>query len=122
MNATEKHKNRRKRKLQRDVEDLYAEIVEGETVLTLRLPNWRTAEAQIESGLAAVTKVAQQEEDPEMAFKAGVFLIDYGHRQMERAGKMLDAGGVMAQLEGLYRKALPVDAEAQPLVEEEGKG
>lgn len=110
----------RKRKLEQELTALYAEVIEGETVLSLRLPNWRSGEAQIESGLAAITRVAKQEAHPEIALKAGIFLIEYGTRTMERAGKQLEGSSVMAQLEQLYRKALPVEAEVQPLVVEEG--
>lgn len=119
---TAKRAAKRKSKLQRDVENLYAEVVEGETVLTLRLPNWRSAEGMIESGLAAMVIISRQDKDPEIAYKAAGFLVEYGTRQLERGGKLLDSGGVMAQLEGLYRKALPVEAEvAEPLVVEEGE-
>jgi hypothetical protein len=50
-------------------------------------------------------------------------LITYGQQAVERGGKVLESNGVMAQLESLYRKALPVEAEASgPLVEEEQSG
>lgn len=117
--VTSKRAAQRKRKLQTDLQTLYAEVMDGEAVLHWRLPGWQSAERMIEAGLAAITKVAMQDGDVEIAMKAGMYLVEYGMRVMERGGKQIEGAGVMAQLEQLYRKALPVEAEAL-VVEEPG--
>ena len=55
-------------------------MIEGEAIATLRLPGWQEAKTLIESGLAAMVRISQQEEDVEMAYKAAEFLIEYARR------------------------------------------
>lgn len=111
----------RKRKLEQDLQALYAEVMDGEAVLHLRLPGWQNAERMMEAGLAAIVRVANQDFDVEFALKAGMYLLDYGMRLQERAGVKLEGSQVMAQLETLYRKALPAEPVEALVVEEEPK-
>lgn len=106
------------RKLADDVTKLYGEIVEAEAVMSLRLIGWEDARTILQSGLAAMTKIASQEVDWEIAWKAAGFLITYGQQAIERGGKTLEGTAVMEQLASLYRKALPVEAESEALVQE----
>jgi hypothetical protein len=106
-------------KLADDVDKLYGEIVEAEAVMSLRLVGWQDASSILQSGLACMTKIATQEDNWEIAYKAAGFLITYGQQAMERSGRQIEGSQVMAQLESLYRKALPVEAEGEPLVVEE---
>jgi hypothetical protein len=103
------------RKTREDIEKLYAEVIEGEAIATLRLPGWEDAKTLIESGLAAMVMISRQEEDLEMAYKAAGFVIEFGQRAMERAGGT-QGQEVMEQLRALYAKALPESSE--PLVAE----
>jgi len=113
-----KPKNGLSRELAQDVTALYGEIMDAEPMVQMRWPGWTKAENVLEHGLTCMAQVAAQTENREMAYKASGFLIEYAGRAIERAGGM-NGNTVMAQLESLYRKALPVESEAEPLVVEE---
>ena len=103
---------------------VYSEIVDGEAIVTYRWPGWKNAENVIEMGLASLAEVAKQRVDPKAAMQAGLWLVEYGNRQLEKSGRSADGAAIMNQLEALYKRALP-GAEGEPLVvnvEEEKEG
>jgi hypothetical protein len=102
---------------------VYAEIVDGEAIVTYRWPGRKNAENLI-MGLASLAEVAKQRDDPETAMRAALWLVEYGNRQLEKSGRSADGAAIMNQLKALYKRALP-GAEGEPFVvnvEEEKEG